>query len=525
MALQAPEERHDTMIAIITKTAHRQACRWLTLACLTLVVVMVAPASAKDEKPIRIGSKASVENTILGEVLTHVARHAGATAEHKSALGGTQIAFRSLLEGDIDAYPEYTGTLTAEILADDKIRDEEGLHAALGRRGLLMTPSLGFANPYAIGLKDALADRLAITKISDLAKPEHADLRFAFSDEFMDRGDGWPGLAATYRLAQRPKTVDHALAYRGIESGAVDVTDLYATDAEVAAYQLRVLEDDRGYFPSYQCVIIYREDLQERAPAVVAAFEKLAGKIDDTKMREMNARAKLDHVRDARVAAEFVNESLGIDVPVPEDRLGILRSTRQHLFLVAVSLLAAVVVAVPLGVCSATWPKVGFAIMGIVGIIQTLPSMAVLVFMIPLLGIGPWPAIVALFLYSLLPIVRGTVTGLGEIPGTLIESATVLGLSPRARLWLIELPMASRSILAGIKTAAVINVGTATIGALIGAGGYGEPILTGLRLADLRLILQGAIPAAVLALLVQGGFDVLALFVVPKGLRLGKAKS
>ena len=130
------------------------------------------------------------------------------------------------------------------------------------------------------------------------------------------------------------------------------------------------------------------------------------------------------------------------------------------------------------------------------------------------------PQLSALFLYSLLPIVRNTYTGLRDIPPPVRESAEALGLPPGARLRLVELPMASREILAGIKTSAVINVGTATLGALIGAGGYGQPILTGIRLDDVGLILQGAIPAALLALLVQGVFDLAELVVVPKGLRL-----
>jgi osmoprotectant transport system permease protein len=140
--------------------------------------------------------------------------------------------------------------------------------------------------------------------------------------------------------------------------------------------------------------------------------------------------------------------------------------------------------------------------------------------MIPLLGIGFKPSIAALFLYSLLPIVRNTYAGLQNIPPHIRESAEALGLPPQSRLWLVELPIASRTILAGIKTAAVMNVGFATLGALIGAGGYGQPILTGIRLDDIGLILQGAIPAAGLALLVQGLFEVAERVVVSKGLRL-----
>jgi osmoprotectant transport system permease protein len=187
---------------------------------------------------------------------------------------------------------------------------------------------------------------------------------------------------------------------------------------------------------------------------------------------------------------------------------------------VALSLLAAIGVAVPLGVAAARYPHFGQFILSTTGIIQTIPALALLVILIPLLGIGAMPAIVALFLYSLLPIVRNTYAGLHDIPAPILESAGALGLPPLARLRLVELPLAARSILAGIKTSAVINIGTATLGALIGAGGYGQPILTGIRLDDVSLILQGAIPAALLALLVQGLFEIAERSIVPKGLRL-----
>ena len=147
-------------------------------------------------------------------------------------------------------------------------------------------------------------------------------------------------------------------------------------------------------------------------------------------------------------------------------------------------------------------------------------SLALFVFMIPLLGIGGPPAVVALFLYSLLPIIRNTYAGLKDIPPAIVESAQALGLPSRARLHIVEIPLATRAILAGIKTSAVINVGTATLSALIGAGGYGQPILTGIRLDDIGLILQGAIPAAVLALLAQGLFELVERGLLPKGLRV-----
>ena len=497
----------------------------MSRGCILLMAVAASLFSiqrchAAEPETVRIGSKQSIESIILGEIVAHLTRHAGGEAEHRSALGGTQIVYQALVKGDIDVYPEYTGTLIAEILEDEHLRSDEELRAALAKRGLAMSRPLGFNNTYAIGLKDEVAARRNLKTISDLARPEHAELKLGLSDEFVHRGDGWPGLKAAYQLPHQPKTMDHNLAYRGLVSDSIDVTDLYSTDAEVQYYKLRVLEDDRGYFPEYQCVLLYRADLASRAPRSLAAWQRLEGSIDSAAMSEMNARVKLDRLREPAVAAEFLATKFGLEIELPKQPSSLWIATKQHLFLVGVSLAAAILVAVPLGIWSYKWPKLGHGILGIVGIIQTLPSMAVLVFMIPLLGLGPWSAIVALFLYSLLPIVRGTVTGLREIPGHLKESAIVLGLPPRARLWLVELPMASRSILSGIKTAAVINVGTATIGALIGAGGYGEPILTGIRLADFGLILQGAVPAALLALLVQGGFELLEPLVVPRGLRL-----
>jgi osmoprotectant transport system permease protein len=196
------------------------------------------------------------------------------------------------------------------------------------------------------------------------------------------------------------------------------------------------------------------------------------------------------------------------------------RNTLAHLALVAVSLSAAILLAVPAGILAARRERLGQVILSVTGVIQTIPSLALFVFMIPLLGIGGPPAAVALFLYSLLPIVRNTHAGLKDISPAVRESAEALGLPPGARLRLVELPIAARSILAGIKTSAVINVGTATLGALIGAGGYGQPILTGIRLDDVGLILEGAVPAAVLALLVQGVFELAERLVVARGLRL-----
>jgi osmoprotectant transport system permease protein len=503
----------------------RRALAAITIAWGGFAACPAALAQPPAKPPVvKVGSKVFTENVILGELVAHLAREAGADVTHKNDLGGTPIVFKSLENGAIDIYPEYTGTLAGDILAGESARNDEELRAALARRGIKMSGRLGFNNKYALGLKETLAKQLDLTRISQLTG--NPELRMGFSEEFMNRNDGWPGLVRHYGLPQKPRAIDHSLAYHGLEQGAIDLTDLYSTDAEVRYYELRLLEDDRGYFPQYHCVLLYRADLEERALEVVQAIRRLEGKLDNQQMLELNSRVKLDHQYETKVAADFLNKSLGmhIEIPQPNRLREIWKTTKAHLFLVVVSLSAAVVAGIPLGIWSYKWPPLGHFILGAIGILQTLPSMAVLVFMIPLFGLGPKPAIVALFIYSLLPIVRGTYAGLKEVAGNLKESAIVLGLSAQARLYLVELPIASRSILSGIKTSAVINVGTATIGALIGAGGYGEPIMQGLRRVDVPLILQGAIPAAVLALAVQGLFDLAERWVVPKGLRVAAGK-
>ncbi len=480
-------------------------------------------AIALDAEPITVGSKSFTESVVLGELVSHLVRNADATAIHKRGMGGTQVLWNALKNGDIDIYPEYTGTIAQEILSGQHIESMEDIHQAIADHGLRMTRPLGFNNTYAIGMKKSHADVLGIRTISDLRS--HPDLRFGFSNEFMDRGDGWPSLKATYSLPHKDVNgLEHDLAYRGIDGGSIDAIDLYMTDADIPYYDLRVLQDDLSHFPAYHAVLLYRDDLEHQSPEIVTVFKLLEGHVSTAEMRQMNVDVKIEQQSETRVAAEFLQRKLGLSVVYREETMAdrIVRTTREHLILVSISLFAAILIALPLGIIAARRPVMGQAILGTVGIIQTIPALALLVFMIPLLGIGVPAAIAALFLYSLLPIVRNTYTGLHDISPPMRESAEALGLPAGVRLRKVELPLASRSILAGIKTSAVINVGFATLGAFIAAGGYGESILTGIRLDNMSLILQGAIPAAVLALLVQGFFELLERVAVPKGLRLAR---
>lgn len=486
--------------------------RWIAL-CVLLTIAPTLGAS-----PIRIGSKQFTESVILGEVARLSARQAGIDAQHQRELGGTSILWRALQHGDIDAYPEYTGTLTHELLknvAPDA--DIASLRAALKPLGVGITGALGFDDTYAIGMREDVATQMGIQRLSDLAN--HPELRLGFSNEFMDRSDGWPGLRQRYGLPQtQVRGLDHVLSYKALVSKAVDAIDLYSTDAEIPYYHLRVLDDDKHYFPHYQAVFLYRLALEQSSPAFVDVLRKLAGRIPEDAMRSMNAMVKLHGKSETDTAAGFLGVSPGNDGSSFASRLW--QRTLEHLRLVLISLTAAVLLAVPLGVVSARSRRLGHVVVAGSGVLQTIPSLAMFVFMIPFFGIGTWPAIAALFLYSLLPIVRNTYAGLTGIPPDLRESAAALGLPRGVRLRRVELPMAMRSILAGVKTAAVINVGTATLGALIGAGGYGQPIVTGIRLDDTGLILEGAIPAAVMALVVQGLFEGVERWLTPRGMRI-----
>lgn len=504
----------------------------LALLIFLLILLLAVPALAKPT--LTVGSKRFPESYILGEVVTQLANSAGeAQAVHRQGLGNTGIVFAALKTGSIDIYPEYSGTIALELLKDKTVPSMTELNRQLAPINLAVGVPLGFNDTYALAMRQDTAEKLGIRTISDLAK--HRDLRLGLSQEFIKRADGWPGLKAAYGLPfATPQGFDHEAAYAALDSGQIDVVDVYSTDAEIEKYKLVVLADDRHFFPRYDAVLIYRANLPRRLPRTWAALQRLQGTISDQKMIQMNADALLNNESFSVIAANFLAE----DLHVGRSRAATGQSfwqalfggdfwllTRQHLFLVFASLLLGIVIGVPLGIWAARSPSAAPPILALTGLLQTIPSLALFAFLIPIVhAIGAVPAIIALFLYSLLPIVRNTYTGLTDIAPSLRESAVALGLPAGARLRLVELPLAARSIFGGIKTSAVINVGTATIAAYIGAGGYGERISAGLATLDNTTLLAGAIPAAALALIIQGLFDLLDRALVSAGLRRAAAQ-
>ncbi len=478
---------------------------------------------------LSVGSKRFTESYVLGEILTQTAARAGgAQAVHQQGLGNTGILFAALKAGAIHVYPEYTGTIAFELLGMKHVPGLDELNRRLAGEGLGVGVPLGFANSYALAMAATQAAALGIGRISDLAR--HPQLRLGLSQEFLNRKDGWEALKAEYGLPFAPRGLDHGLAYEAVAAGRLDVIDVYSTDAKIERYKLRVLMDDRGFFPAYEAVLFFRRDVPERFPSTWKALQRLEGRITDRQMLEMNAAVELSALSFQRVAADFLDDKPAAAAAAGTTQkrsfmaalLGpdLLRLTGEHLLLVFVSLVLSITAGIPLGIWAQRAPRAGGIILGAVGVLQTVPALALLAFLIAAFDrIGTVPAIAALFLYGLLPIVRNTCSGLLDIAPALTEASQALGLPPIARLRLVELPLAARSILAGVKTSAVINVGTATIAAFIGAGGYGERIVAGLAVNDHAMLLAGALPAAAMALALQWGFDALDRWLVPGGLR------
>ncbi|HSE05205.1 MAG TPA: glycine betaine ABC transporter substrate-binding protein [Methylomirabilota bacterium] len=491
------------------------------LVTLGALLGSTAGASAAPDGVIRVGSKSFTESYILAEVAAQVIEQVGeARAERRVGLGGTGLTYRALESGAIDLYPEYTGTLARVLLKDAALETPVAIRERLAARGLTVTASLGFANTYALAVRADTAERLGLRTISDLAR--HPQLRAAFSSGFLEREDGWPGLRARYGLALgRVEVMEHALTYRAVAAGDVEVMDVFSTDGQLERLELRLLEDDRRFFPDYSAVLLARREMTERYPRTWARLrEALEGRLDGARMAQLNAMADLDGRRVSEVATAFLGGSPPAGRGARREMLTELSAlSLDHLVLVLVSVGAAVLLGIPMGILAARYRRAGQLELSAIAMLQTVPALALLMFMIPLFGIGKGPALVALSLYALLPIARNTYAGLMTIDRTLLEIATVLRLGPARRLLRIELPLAAIAIMAGIKTAAVMTVGTATLAAFIGGGGYGALIVRGLALDDTATILTGAAPAAVMALVFHALFELLERVVVPRGLR------
>ena len=507
----------------------------MSLAALLFLLTFQVP----DPRPVVVASKPFGESYILAEMFAQLLEARGIEVDRRPGLGATEIAFGAIRAGSADVYPEYTGTGLLAILGEQPMPDPRRVFDRVSREfrrrwNARWLPPLGFENTYAVAVRRETASRYGLATLSDLARAARS-LRAGLTPDFIGRPDGLPGLTRAYgmRFAE-VRALLPAVKYQALAAGEVDVIDGYSTDGLIARYDLVVLRDDKRFFPPYEAAALVSGELVERRPAAIAALTELSSRLDETTMRRLNRRLEVDREPVGRIAGDALAE-LGLTgaraaaAPArrPDEggfprylwdrRAELSGMARRHLLLVVLSLAAAIAAAVPLGLALERLPRGAEVAVRAAGVLQTLPGIALLAFMIPLLGIGVLPAVAALFLYSLYPILRNTYTGVRDAAPDAVAAGRALGLTPRQILGYIRLPLSAPVIMAGIRTAAVINVGTATLAAFIGAGGLGDPIAAGLALSDTRMILSGAIPAALLALAVDGVLGVVERLVRPGG--------
>jgi osmoprotectant transport system permease protein len=483
---------------------------------VSLLFLSLLSWSADDR--VTIGSKAFTEGYILAEIAAQsIANIPDAKVSKRFGIGGTGLVVEALESGKIDVYPEYTGTIVQAVLKNPALKSFDEIQAALKERGLQMTAPLGFDNTYAIGLSPKAAGRFPITKLSELTK--YPQLRLGLSSEYFSRPDGFPTLVKILGLrpATTPVVMSHELAYGAIEADTIDAMDVYSTDANIEKVGLHVLEDDVHAAPNYQAVFLASTEFVERCPECWKRLEAWAGKISEYEMRRMNVEATVQNKDFITVASQFL-EHKGQAGSAKRSPI-LLSRIKEHMVLVSIAFLFSLAVGIPLGFLGFHYRVLGQLILGTSGLIQTVPSLALFCLLIPFFGIGQFSAIVALCLYALLPVVSNTVVGLQNVDPQLFEVSDALCLSRRQRLWRMELPLASRSIWSGLKTSTIITIGTATLAALIGAGGLGAPIVEGLALNNMNLVLLGAVPSALLALFTHFLFDYLERWVIPQGLK------
>ncbi|MGQ0764800.1 MAG: glycine betaine ABC transporter substrate-binding protein [Gemmatimonadota bacterium] len=498
-----------------------------------------------------MASKPFAESFLLGEMFAQLLEARGYAIDRRHGLGATELAFGALKSGVIDVYPEYTGTGLLVILGDSVSGSGADVFAQVAtafaeQHRVRWLPPLGFENTYAIAVRPRLSDSLGLRSLSDLVR-EGPRLVAGFTPDFVGRSDGLAGLRRAHGLELREvRALSPAVKYQALATGAVDVVDGYSTDGQIERLGLRVLDDDLGFFPPYDAAALISERLVREEPAAVTALSELSGRIGVDRMRRWNARVEggggsgtggggepiaavaADALRELRLVsrdtAAVRGESVEGGRPLVEllwrERSVLASRTWRHLLLAGGSLVLACLVAIPLGLFLER-RQGAEKVLGMLGVVQTIPGIALLAFMLPVLGIGVLPAMVALFLYSLYPIVRNTWTGVRHVDPGAVDAARAVGMTPRQLLRHVRLPLAAPVIMAGVRTAAVLNIGTATLAAFIGAGGLGDPIVSGLALADSAMVLSGAIPAALLAVIVDWVLGRLQRKLTPLAFRRG----
>jgi osmoprotectant transport system permease protein len=509
-----------------------------------LILLCLIPMPIRAADTIVVGSKNFMESRLLAEMFAQlIETRTKLTVKRRLGLAGTQVCFEALKTGGIDLYPEYTGTGLVTLLGESPMSDRVAVlnrvrAEFLHRWNIWWLAPLGFDNSYALALRRDRAQALNLRTISDLVHFAPT-LKAGFGYEFIERPDGLPGLQQEYGL--QFKTVvgmQQTLKYQAAANGDVDLLDVYTTDGRLSVYDFLVLEDDRHFFPPYDAAALVRGETLERYPELASVLSLLTNALTPERMRIWNLRVQEQGQPVPQVASEMLQDlyllpdtkalpassqqrdSQSLFAYMWSMRATLAIRTIEHLGLAGIGLLLGIALAIPVGLLLERWRQGAETMIRIVGMSQTVPSIALLAFMIPLFGVGTLPAIMALWIYSIFPILRNTFTGLRDAAPSVVETGRALGMTEWQILRSVRLPLAAPTIMAGIRTAAIWTLGTATLAAFIGAGGLGVPIVAGLQLADVNLILSGAFPATILALVVDALLAWIERLIKPRGLDL-----
>ncbi|HEX6557895.1 MAG TPA: glycine betaine ABC transporter substrate-binding protein, partial [Longimicrobiales bacterium] len=337
-------------------------------AAVLCLLLHTMPAQAR---PITIASKPFAESYLLAEMFAQLLEARGFTVDRRMGLGATEVAFRALRSGAIDVYPEYTGTGLLAILHEQPRRNAREVYQRVATAfrqqfDSYWLPPLGFENTYAIAVRRTTADQYGLHTLTDLSRAAPR-LTAGLTPDFVGRADGLPGLAREYHLRfANVRSLLQSVKYSALVNGSVDVIDGYSTDGLIARYQLVVLADDRNFFPPYEAAALVSGRFYREFPAAVAALTELSGRLDQELMRRWNERVEARGEAVARVASDALRElslvsaEVGFTSSTPRPRTSLLsyfieqrallaKLTLRHLLLVLSSLLAAIMVAVPVG--------------------------------------------------------------------------------------------------------------------------------------------------------------------------------
>lgn len=510
---------------------------------LTLLLSLLINSSLAKE-PIIIGSKEFTENYLLGEMAAILLKEKyDWPVEKKLGLGGTKVVFDALESDSIHLYPDYTGTGYIYFLKrNDNERDPEKIYKIVKETfekdfNIIWSKPFGFNNTYALAVRandDNLND---INSVSELVGNEN-NFMFAAPHEFMERSDGMPNFQKAYGLKFSDENIvgmEAGLTYSALRDLKVDMIMSYSTDGRIAAFNFRLLEDDLNFFPPYYAAWLAKKSSLEKFPVLKNLYEDFDDLISEKDMMELNNQVDSKKMEPEVVARNFLIKKKLIkgELQKNDKRKGLLnffikkkkylfKITKEHLILSFGSLLLALIISLPTGILLTRYPVISTPVFAIINTIQTIPSLALLGFLIPIMGIGKIPGIVALFLYSLLPLIRNTYAGVQAVNNNFIEASRGIGLTNWQILWKVEIPLAMPVILAGVRTASVIVIGTATLAALVGAGGLGDPIFRGVSTVNNDLIFLGAIPAALLAIITDKLLGLCEKKLVSKGLTINQ---